>query len=62
MLFALALCVALVGCPGGSAKKTPLPPCSKIGQQCQFEPGKLGSCVFKDGCTGANCYVCQSQH
>ncbi len=39
-----------------------LPPCAKVGQRCQFGPGKLGSCVFIDGCKLENCFTCQSQH
>lgn len=39
-----------------------LKPCASVGQTCQFAPGKLGSCVFIDGCKQENCFVCQSQH
>jgi hypothetical protein len=64
-LFLLSLAsLALAGCPHGTPDKAggSLPPCSKFGDNCEFSPGKLGSCVMKDGCTGAGCYVCQSQH
>lgn len=59
--------VLLVGCPptgDGKAKKTPAPSasCASIGQSCEFSPGKLGTCVSKDPCTGNDCLVCQSQH
>ncbi len=65
---ALALSVLLLtvtACPGKSGKphETKLPPCHKFGDNCEFLPGKLGSCVMKDGCTaGPDCYVYQSQH
>ena len=37
--------------------------CSKVGQTCEFSPGKLGSCVQKDDCpSGQTCFNCQSQH
>jgi hypothetical protein len=35
--------------------------CTRVGQSCEFSPGKLGSCVERDDCT-QNCLVCQSQH
>jgi hypothetical protein len=37
-------------------------PCKEVGQRCEFAPGKLGSCVVRDNCHEANCFVCQSQH
>jgi hypothetical protein len=53
----------LSGCPPhGPNKGSGLPPCSKFGDNCEFSPGKLGSCVVRDGCTGDNCFTCQSQH
>ena len=55
-LIAMAL---LSGCPSKSAD---VQPCKKFGQTCQFAPGKLGSCVHKTDCSGADCQVCQSQH
>ena len=64
LLLPLLLALA-TGCPKGEQKgRTSLPPCSKFGDNCEFEPGKLGSCVVKDGCTGtgSECFVCQSQH
>ena len=36
--------------------------CAKVGQSCEYSPGKLGTCVMKDGCQGESCFVCQSQH
>jgi hypothetical protein len=37
--------------------------CARIGQTCEFAPGKLGTCVQKDDCQGPGpCFVCQSQH
>lgn len=62
----LLLLVPLVaGCPSKSDHPgSALPPCAKFGDSCEFSPGKLGSCVVKDGCTGSGteCFVCQSQH
>ncbi len=53
----------LTGCPSRTQNKGPsLPPCSKFGDSCEFSPGKLGSCVVRDGCTDGNCFTCQSQH
>jgi len=52
------------GCPPSANKAEPAPaPCNKFGEQCQFAPGKLGSCVDRSNCpTGESCLVCQSQH
>jgi len=65
LLCCLPLFVTLTACPGGArdrdAPKGP-GPCAKFGDSCEFSPGKLGSCVVRDGCTGADCFVCQSQH
>jgi hypothetical protein len=59
------LSAALLGCPPDD-KKTPVPTaagaCEKVGQSCEFSPGKLGTCVQKDDCKTASCFVCQSQH
>lgn len=55
-----AVKVNKAGSPG-----TTLPaPCTKFGQTCEVSPGKLGTCVVRDGCTEppAACFVCQSQH
>ncbi|MBS2014281.1 MAG: hypothetical protein JST00_15450 [Deltaproteobacteria bacterium] len=68
-LLALVSLVALAlgGCPPAD-KREPAPSkpeaCTKFGQTCEFSPGKLGTCVTKDGCTEAqpSCFVCQSQH
>ena len=54
--------VALTACPGGSTSKKPLEPCKTFGQQCQLEPGKLGSCAYRANCTTSDCLYCQSQH
>lgn len=61
------LCVILgllaVGCPeSGKPRSTEPKRCERFGDTCDFAPGKLGACVQKDGCTGSNCLVCQSQH
>jgi hypothetical protein len=62
---ALLLAAALLGCPPDD-KKSPAPTasgaCEKVGQSCEFSPGKLGTCVQKDDCKTGNCFVCQSQH
>lgn len=60
----LVLAVALTvisGCPTGKTRDVP-ERCTAFGQSCLFAPGKLGTCVIRDGCTGPNCLVCQSQH
>ncbi|HYP77542.1 MAG TPA: hypothetical protein VER12_16335 [Polyangiaceae bacterium] len=62
----LILLLMITGCPGGSReqRRSTLPACSKFGDTCEFSPGKLGSCVMRDGCTGtgSECFTCQSQH
>lgn len=64
-LLYLATAVVLLGCPPDD-KKTPAPTaptaCEKVGQSCEYSPGKLGTCVHKDDCKTGNCFVCQSQH
>jgi hypothetical protein len=61
----LALALALVAC-GRTDRAAPsaLPACAKMGQNCEFSPGKLGTCVIKEPCdsAGPSCLVCQSQH
>jgi hypothetical protein len=56
------LCSALAGCPGGGGKQRAPAPCTKLGDQCQLEPGKLGACSYRANCEGAQCLYCQSQH
>jgi hypothetical protein len=55
----------LAGCPPDD-KKGPPPAkteaCARVGQNCEVSPGKLGTCVQRDDCTGPSCFVCQSQH
>jgi len=63
----VSLCaLALAGCPpsGDRDKSSPSKPerCAKFGQQCEYSPGKLGTCVRRDDCTQGDCFVCQSQH
>lgn len=70
-LAASFLALLVTACPPAD-KKDPAPskassasePCTKFGQTCEVSPGKLGTCVTKDGCTEAqpSCFVCQSQH
>jgi hypothetical protein len=62
---ALALfALVLFGCPPSKDKGPESKPCASVGQTCEVSPGKLGSCVRKDDCSGADtaCFVCQSQH
>jgi hypothetical protein len=66
-LLGLVAASLLLGCPPASDKKpASREPCAKLGQTCEFSPGKLGSCVQRDDCTpspgGTSCFVCQSQH
>jgi hypothetical protein len=61
--FAAFLLLAGSACPERNATPpAPLPPCSQVGQRCEFSPGKLGACVLRDDCRGNDCFVCQSQH
>ncbi len=60
-VFAL-LSLALLGCPKGGATKKAPEPCKELGQLCEFEPGKLGSCSYRTSCTTTDCLYCQSQH
>jgi len=61
----MLLFVSVTGCPDQHEQRAGrLPACSKFGDRCEFAPGKLGSCVVRDGCTGSGteCFTCQSQH
>jgi hypothetical protein len=61
----LALMAALAGCRSrteGTARSIRAPHCVKFGDGCEFSPGKLGSCMTKENCTGGGCLFCQSQH
>jgi len=59
-----AVLLLLCGCPEQVQNDAPAlnAPCREVGQRCEVSPGKLGSCVLVDGCRGADCFVCQSQH
>ncbi len=62
---ALTAALALIGCPPGDEKKaspSARAACAKVGEACEFSPGKLGSCVQRDECATPPCFVCQSQH
>ena len=65
---ALMICAAtLVACPPAdkkNAEPTKAGACERMGQNCELSPGKLGTCVVKDGCMDPTpaCLVCQSQH
>jgi hypothetical protein len=55
--------IGLVGCPNKADTRKPASKtCTTFGEQCEFAPGKLGTCVIRDNCSGNDCYVCQSQH
>jgi hypothetical protein len=43
-------------------RRTIARPCEKFGALCELSPGKLGSCMQKENCTGPGCLFCQSQH
>lgn len=60
---AVGISLATLGCPPeGEKKAAPRTGCTSFGATCEFSPGKLGSCVRRDDCTGNDCFVCQSQH
>ena len=68
--FALVIASTLLACPPDD-KKTPTPSpltpagpkaCEKLGQSCEFSPGKLGTCVQRDDFKTGTCFDCQSQH
>lgn len=60
--------LSLLGCPPADKKAPPATRttadggCAKVGQSCEYSPGKLGTCVQKDDCPTGDCFVCQSQH
>jgi len=62
--------LAVAACPASSSSGTSVnrasetPACAKVGQTCEFSPGKLGTCVYRDDCDAgaATCFACQSQH
>jgi len=65
LFLAAALSSTLLACPPDDKKApAPGPPkaCEKVGQSCEFSPGKLGTCVQKDDCKTGTCFDCQSQH
>lgn len=67
ILFAAVASTALLACPPSSGSNGATDGgtkvgCSAVGQTCEVSPGKLGSCVQKDGCVGEGCFSCQSQH
>jgi len=63
-VYAVIALIALfvTGCPPKTEKSAPPAKCTAFGQSCEYSPGKLGSCVRRDDCTGNDCFVCQSQH
>lgn len=58
----VVLPLLLWGCPKGTSTRRAPEPCKQFGQQCELEPGKLGACAYKTGCTTSACLYCQSQH
>jgi hypothetical protein len=48
--------------PAGATTAAPTKACTKVGQSCEYAPGKLGTCVQKDDCRTNDCFDCQSQH
>lgn len=65
----LAPCLALglLALGSGCPERSSAPPagqqrCTQFGQRCEVSPGKLGTCVKRDDCSGDDCYLCQSQH
>jgi hypothetical protein len=58
----LLVALVLVGCPRGSASKKAPGACKQFGQQCELEPGKLGTCSYRTDCQTPDCLYCQSQH
>jgi len=62
------LCAALVvlGCPPSNKsevrEKAEAGACQRVGDSCEYSPGKLGTCVAKDDCPSGSCLTCQSQH
>jgi hypothetical protein len=61
----ILLSLSLMACPAKSDKPAAsdaAAPCTRVGQSCEFSPGKLGSCVERDECATPPCLVCQSQH
>lgn len=61
-LFVGLLGGSVMGCPGQASSPRATEPCRKLGEQCQFEPGKLGACSYRANCDGPDCLYCQSQH
>jgi hypothetical protein len=57
-----ATVIAVSGCPTGKSHDAAPERCTTFGQRCLFEPGKFGTCVVRENCTGPDCLVCQSQH
>jgi len=54
----------LVACPKGSTTTSDAAKaaCAKVGDSCEFAPGKLGLCIELEGDSGKTSLVCQSQH
>ena len=54
-----------LGCPAQTDRKSAprgAASCTRVGDSCEFAPGKLGTCVRRDDCAVEPCLTCQSQH
>jgi hypothetical protein len=58
----LVLFALLSSCRGATTRTTDAGPCTKSGESCLFEQGKLGICVEIEREAGPPSLVCQSQH
>lgn len=58
--------LVVLGCPPSNKsevrEKAEAGVCQRVGDSCEYSPGKLGTCVAKDDCPSGNCLTCQSQH
>jgi hypothetical protein len=68
LCFTICLFSLVFGCSpkrkdnGGTQQAPTLARCTRVGDTCEFAPGKLGVCVAPEGCTKSGCLLCQSQH
>lgn len=63
---AFSSAIVLLGCPPATkrevSEKAEAGACQRVGDSCEYSPGKLGTCVAKDDCPSGSCLTCQSQH
>jgi hypothetical protein len=63
-----SLLLTVTACPpAGSNSDAPIQKptagCTKMGQNCEYSPGKIGLCTVKAGeCDGGACFSCMSLH